>query len=250
MRRGSGTHANSEIVYDLPAGMYQRFTAVAGVDQEISGSGTVRFQVWLDGVKSFDSGTTAMRKSTVAVPIDIDVTGVRQLKLVVTDAGDGIGEDHGDWADAKLIPIVKSSDATLSSLKVNGASVNSFDPSTLSYDVQLPTGSTIVPDVTYVTYDPNATAVVLAATSLPGTTSVEVTAANGTKKTYVIKITVQNGDVTPNGALTTLSAAGTVQTGQEFTVQLGLSSVTQSVYAEKIKMTTIRTYLNSSRPVS
>jgi beta-galactosidase GanA len=231
--KGIGTHANSEIVYDLPEGMYQRFTAVAGVDQEISGSSaSVRFQVWLDGVKSFDTGTTAMRKSTVAVPIDIDVTGVRQLKLVVTDAGNGIGEDHGDWANAKLIPIVISSDAALSSLKVNGANVNSFDPSTLSYDVQLPTGSTIVPDVTYVTNDPNATAVVLAATSLPGTTSVEVTAANGTKKTYVIHFSIAVSSVPQS----TLAGTTELNAGETFNLTMGLSNVTQSVYAQDIKM--------------
>ncbi|CAH1193038.1 hypothetical protein PAECIP111891_00479 [Paenibacillus allorhizoplanae] len=40
----------------------------------------------------------------------------------------------------------------------------------------------------------------------------------------------------PNVALTMLSAAGTVQTGQEFNVQLDLGSVTQSVYAQDIKM--------------
>jgi hypothetical protein len=68
-----------------------------------------------------------------------------------------------------------------------------------------------------------------------GVADITVTTVGG-NFTAVSKITVQKGDVTPNGALTTLSAAGTVQTGQEFTVQLGLSSVTQSVYAEDMKM--------------
>jgi endo-alpha-N-acetylgalactosaminidase len=66
-----------------------------------------------------------------------------------------------------------------------------------------------------------------------GVANITVTTVSGNFKA-VSQITVQKADVTPNA--TTLSAAGTVMTGGEFTVQLGLSSVTQSVYAEKIKM--------------
>ncbi|MDR6882493.1 hypothetical protein J2X61_004274 [Bacillus sp. 3255] len=67
-----------------------------------------------------------------------------------------------------------------------------------------------------------------------GVADITVTTVGG-NFTAVSKITVQKGNDTQN-ALTTLSAAGTVQTGQEFTVQLGLGSVTQSVYAEDMKM--------------
>lgn len=67
-----------------------------------------------------------------------------------------------------------------------------------------------------------------------GVADITVTTVGG-NFTAVSKITVQ-GDVTPNVALTTVSAADTVQTGTEFSVQLGLSSVTQSVYAQDIKM--------------
>jgi len=43
-------------------------------------------------------------------------------------------------------------------------------------------------------------------------------------------------EVPTQNALTTLSSAGTVQTGEKFTVQFGLGSVTQSVYAQDIMM--------------
>ncbi len=33
-----------------------------------------------------------------ATPIDVDVTGAQVLDLIVGDAGDGNGNDHGDWA--------------------------------------------------------------------------------------------------------------------------------------------------------
>ncbi|MBP1962247.1 discoidin domain-containing protein [Paenibacillus aceris] len=67
-----------------------------------------------------------------------------------------------------------------------------------------------------------------------GVADITVTTVSG-NFTAVSHITVQKGDSTQN-AITTLSAAGTVQTGAEFTVQLGLNSVTQSVYAQDIKM--------------
>ncbi|MDR6882477.1 uncharacterized protein YjdB [Bacillus sp. 3255] len=67
-----------------------------------------------------------------------------------------------------------------------------------------------------------------------GVADITVTTVNGSF-TAVSKITVQKVDVTPN-ALTTLSAPGTVRTGEEFLVQQGLSSVTQNVYAQDIKM--------------
>src|SRR5690606_24960943 len=40
--------------------------------------------------------------NTVMKFVSVDITGKKQLKLVVTDAGDGNGHDHADWADAKL----------------------------------------------------------------------------------------------------------------------------------------------------
>jgi putative membrane-bound dehydrogenase-like protein len=38
-----------------------------------------------------------------AVKVEIDITGVKELWLVVTDAGDGIGCDWADWAEPRLI---------------------------------------------------------------------------------------------------------------------------------------------------
>jgi hypothetical protein len=35
--------------------------------------------------------------------VDVSVAGVRLLRLVVTDAGDGINSDHADWAGARLV---------------------------------------------------------------------------------------------------------------------------------------------------
>lgn len=98
--KGIGTHAHSEIVYDLEGKGYRRFESYVGVDREVGGSGSVVFQVWLDGEKAFDSGK--MTRETKAKFLSIDLTGKKEMKLVVTDAGDGNGWDHADWADAKF----------------------------------------------------------------------------------------------------------------------------------------------------
>ena len=38
-----------------------------------------------------------------AVKVEIDITGAKELWLVVTDAGDGIGCDWADWAEPRLV---------------------------------------------------------------------------------------------------------------------------------------------------
>ena len=84
--KGLGVHAASTVVYSL-AGGYQSFAADVGVDDECGTAGTVVFQVIVDGVKLFDSGTMT---NTVADQTGVvNTTGKNQLRLVVTNAGDG-----------------------------------------------------------------------------------------------------------------------------------------------------------------
>lgn len=98
---GLGTHAASEILYDLNEG-YETFEASVGVDDEMAGykKSSVIFEVFGDGQKLFQSGV--MRANDPAKQVRVTVSGVAQLKLVVTDAGDGIDCDHADWAEATL----------------------------------------------------------------------------------------------------------------------------------------------------
>src|SRR4029077_5471538 len=63
-------------------------------------SGTVAFQVWVDGKKVSDTGK--MTGSTPVQPINVNLTGKSELQLVLTDSGDGRASDHGDWADARI----------------------------------------------------------------------------------------------------------------------------------------------------
>jgi len=88
------THAHSEIVYFL-GGEFARFqaTALAGA------SGSITFEIYVDNEKVVDSGPV---KRSATVPVDISVADADELKLVVTDAGNGKGGDHASWVDAYL----------------------------------------------------------------------------------------------------------------------------------------------------
>ena len=95
--KGIGTHAPSEIVYALE-GRYARFAATVGGGEE---GGTVVFQVFGDGKLLADSGV--MRGLRETKTIDVPMTGVRQLRLVVTEGGDGYYNDVANWAGARLL---------------------------------------------------------------------------------------------------------------------------------------------------
>jgi alpha-galactosidase len=97
--RGVGTHANSTYRLDLKGGT-ERFTASVGLDDSAGGPGSVVFQVVADGQRKFNSGV--MKPGQAAKRVDVDLSGTKTLLLVVTDAGDGIGFDHADWADAQF----------------------------------------------------------------------------------------------------------------------------------------------------
>ncbi|GMV38085.1 MAG: hypothetical protein AMXMBFR61_25930 [Fimbriimonadales bacterium] len=97
--RGIGTHAESELRFRLYR-LYSKFTSFVGVDDAAGGKGSVQFLVIADGKTLFDSGV--MRGGEAAKPVDLDVYGVDELRLIVRDGGDGIGFDHANWADAKL----------------------------------------------------------------------------------------------------------------------------------------------------
>ena len=74
----------------------------SGVDDEVGTNGSVVFQVFADGDQArYDSGmmTGAIRDPD---PVSVDLTGKTTLQLVITNGGDNVDYDHGDWADAKL----------------------------------------------------------------------------------------------------------------------------------------------------
>lgn len=99
--KGIGTHANGAVTYTLN-GAYTRFRSDIGVDDEVNANATVKFEVWGDGVKLYES-PTAMTPASATRAVDVDITGVNTLVLKVADTGDGINSDHADWAGARLV---------------------------------------------------------------------------------------------------------------------------------------------------
>lgn len=88
---------------------------------------------------------------------------------------------------------VPSADSSASDIKVNGVSIVGFAAATTSYSVRLPAGSPI-PVVTATPTEVAGVAEVTPAATLPGTTSVAITAPDGiTKTTYTVSFTVDSG---------------------------------------------------------
>ncbi|MBC7798860.1 MAG: S8 family serine peptidase [Pyrinomonadaceae bacterium] len=104
-----GSNNASQIRVAL-GGNHQFFMADIGVDDG-AGNGSVIFQVWVDGVKKFDSGVMTQTSETISVKVD--VAGKNELKLIVTNANDGNAFDKANWAAARLTPKVNLNDNLL-----------------------------------------------------------------------------------------------------------------------------------------
>ena len=95
--KGIGTHAPSEIIYEID-GEYSRFLATVGGAEK---NGTVVFRVFGDG--KLLAQTDVMQGMRGTKNIDVAIAGIRSLRLVVTDAGDSYICDMANWADARLL---------------------------------------------------------------------------------------------------------------------------------------------------
>jgi hypothetical protein len=99
---GIGSHAQGSIALDL-AGRYRRFEAAVGVQwQGGTGTGSVIFQVVKDGREAWRSDV--LREGGPAVPVNLDVTGARELRLEMMPTEDGITCDCANWVDVRLTP--------------------------------------------------------------------------------------------------------------------------------------------------
>ena len=119
--KGLGVHADSEIVFDLNGGGYERFRSDIGLNAGPRDSGEVIFEVYGDGALIYSSGLLNGNSATQFV--DVDVTGVSELRLVV-DGNGSINSDSANWADARLTKVVSNkqylSDMTPVGLPING----------------------------------------------------------------------------------------------------------------------------------
>jgi len=99
-KKGIGTHARSEAVFELHS-MFKKFEAEVGLDSGSGEKGSVEFIVLADGKVLWRSGI--IKGKAGARNISLPIAGVKTLGLVVEDTGDGIDHDHADWAEARII---------------------------------------------------------------------------------------------------------------------------------------------------
>jgi len=102
-QKGLGTHANSEVIYDLTPNQYNTFRAKIGIDDEVLDGtcGSVIFKIYKDNNLAYTSPT--LYPSSATVDVNLDISNTTQLKLITDTSGDNASCDHGDWADAKLL---------------------------------------------------------------------------------------------------------------------------------------------------
>ncbi|MBN1805740.1 MAG: NPCBM/NEW2 domain-containing protein [Sedimentisphaerales bacterium] len=106
---GVGTHANSIMYVDMK-GSCQKFSAYVGVDDEVEGkTGSVCFKIYADGKRLYDSGV--VKAGEKAKYVNIDLTGCKQMKLLVDSAGDNISYDHADWVQAAFFVVGENPEA-------------------------------------------------------------------------------------------------------------------------------------------
>jgi hypothetical protein len=98
--KGVSVHSKTELTYTLDK-KYAMFESVIGMDDEAKGKGDVVFSVLGDGKELFNSGNVTGKSDKKLVKVD--VSEVRELKLVVDFGKDLDTMDRAVWADAVLV---------------------------------------------------------------------------------------------------------------------------------------------------
>ncbi|MEK7544086.1 MAG: NPCBM/NEW2 domain-containing protein [Patescibacteria group bacterium] len=100
-RQGLGLHSPSFLNFDI-GGHFTTFTTDYGIDTEAGGKGTSVFEVYGDDKLLWRSEKIGRYENPRHA--EVNVTGVRKLGLITTDAGDGKDDDHVDWLRPTLWP--------------------------------------------------------------------------------------------------------------------------------------------------
>jgi len=98
--QGIGVHSAARLSYAL-AGQYRSFQAELAIDDQTQGRGSVGFRVYVDGQLKYAS--PIVRGGSTPIPVRVDVSGAKQLDLVVDFADRADELDYADWLDARLV---------------------------------------------------------------------------------------------------------------------------------------------------
>lgn len=193
--RGIGTHAVSQIVYNLN-GEYGTFQSDVGVDDETNGQGAVDFQVIGDGQVLFDSGV--LTGASPVVHISLNISGVQQLTLVATNGVNGsIDYDHADWAGAQLLVAAPAPAAP-----AGPSNLSAVATSSTTIDLAWANNATNQTGFTITRSTNGAPAVNLVSVGDNTTTYTDSTALASTTYTYAVVAINAVGDSTPSNSAT------------------------------------------------
>lgn len=95
--RGLGVHAHSDVRVVLN-GNCTSFSAWAGIDDSSLG-GDVFFEVWLDGVKWFQSDV--IESGDRAISVEVPLRGKNEMHIIAATQDDIVG-DEADWGNARM----------------------------------------------------------------------------------------------------------------------------------------------------
>jgi alpha-galactosidase len=97
--RGIGTHSVSRYMLRLD-GKASSITGMVGADDRNDYGGDMEFKILADGELVWTSNI--MRKGMPAKKFTVDLSGKKQIVLMVTEGGDGIMYDHADWLEVNI----------------------------------------------------------------------------------------------------------------------------------------------------
>ena len=100
-----GEHASAELTYEIKPG-YTRFVCVVGLDDQVARFNDVRGSIVIKvlGDDYLLAQTPVLRGGGASANIDVPIpAGAKALRLVVGDAGDGVGFDDADFVNAGFI---------------------------------------------------------------------------------------------------------------------------------------------------
>jgi NPCBM/NEW2 domain len=101
--RGIGLHAECTITYSL-AGKYRQFECSAGLDSRTGTRGDAVLAVLVDGKERELPRGGRLVFSEAPLALQLDVTGAKELTIVVRPGRGGTVQDHVNLVDARLIP--------------------------------------------------------------------------------------------------------------------------------------------------
>ncbi len=98
--KGLAMYSRSEVVYRLPPGQFKRLKALAGIDDRAQPAGAVRLVILGDDRKLLEAEVAADQEP---LPVDLDLTGVRRLRILVDFGPRAEAMDLFDLCEARIL---------------------------------------------------------------------------------------------------------------------------------------------------